>query len=168
MRKVELRMNELKKYKIIKELVDHGGNKKRVSIKLGLSIRQVNRLIHIYKEKGKSGFVHGNRNKKPVTALDKQISDNILLLYTLNIKTLILVILKIIWRRKKIYMFPIKLFTTFWLNKVFYLLKQRKRTRKEFKKQQLLQEKKINLAMDQEQIDIVVNHELSLEDSHPR
>ena len=82
MRKVELRMNELKKYKIIKELVDHGGNKKRVSIKLGLSIRQVNRLIHIYKEKGKSGFVHGNRNKKPVTALDKQISDNILLLYT--------------------------------------------------------------------------------------
>ena len=113
MRKVELRMNELKKYKIIKELVDHGGNKKRVSIKLGLSIRQVNRLIHIYKEKGKSGFVHGNRNKKPVTALDKQISDNILLLYTTNIKALILAILKIIWRKKKIFMFPIKLFTIF-------------------------------------------------------
>ena len=113
MRKVELRMNELNKYKVIKELVDHGGNKKRASMKLGLSIRQVDRLIHIYKEKGKSGFVHGNRNKKPITALDKQISSNILLLYTLNIKTLILVILKIIWRRKKIYMFPIKLFTTF-------------------------------------------------------
>ena len=82
MRKVELRMNELKKYEVIKELVDHGGNKKRASMKLDLSIRQVNRLIHIYKEKGKSGFVHGNRNKKPVTALDKQISDNIVLLYT--------------------------------------------------------------------------------------
>ena len=27
MRKVELRMNELKKYKVIKELVDHGGNR---------------------------------------------------------------------------------------------------------------------------------------------
>ena len=51
-------------------------------MKLGLSIRQVDRLIHIYKEKGKSGFVHGNRNKKPVTALDEQISSNILLLYT--------------------------------------------------------------------------------------
>ena len=50
MRKVELRMNELKKYKVIKELVDHGGNKKRASMKLGLSIRQVNRLIHIYKD----------------------------------------------------------------------------------------------------------------------
>ncbi len=54
MRKVKLRMNELEKYNKIKELVDHGGNKKRVALKLGLSVRQVNRLIKIYKEKGKS------------------------------------------------------------------------------------------------------------------
>ncbi len=56
MRKVNLRMKELDKYKAIKELVDHGGNKKRVAINLGLSVRQVNRLIKIYKEKGKSRF----------------------------------------------------------------------------------------------------------------
>ncbi len=82
MGKVELRMNELKKYEVIKELVDHGGNKKRASKKLDLSVRQIDRLIHTYKEKGKSGFVHGNRNKKPITALDKQISNDIVLLYT--------------------------------------------------------------------------------------
>ena len=29
MRKVELRMNEQEKYEVIKELVDHNGNKKR-------------------------------------------------------------------------------------------------------------------------------------------
>ncbi len=56
MKKVNLRMKELKKYEVIKELVDHGGNKKRVAINLGLSVRQVNRLIKIYKEKGKPRF----------------------------------------------------------------------------------------------------------------
>lgn len=54
MRKVNLRMKETNKYEVIKELVDHGGNKKRAAQKLGLTVRQVNRLIKIYKEKGKS------------------------------------------------------------------------------------------------------------------
>ena len=81
MRKVELRMNELEKYEIIKELVDHNGNKNRVSKKLGLSRRQIDRLIIKYKEKGKAGFVHGNRTRKPVNALDKSISEDIILLY---------------------------------------------------------------------------------------
>lgn len=54
MRKVNLRMNELEKYQKIKELVEHGGNKKRIALQLGLSVRQINRLIIKYKEKGKS------------------------------------------------------------------------------------------------------------------
>lgn len=61
MRMVELRMNELLKYETIKELVDHKGNKNRAAQKLCISRRQVDRLIIIYKEKGKSGFVYGNR-----------------------------------------------------------------------------------------------------------
>ena len=81
MRKVNLRMNELYKYKTIKELIDHDGNKKRVSKKLGISSRQVNRLINIYKEKGKSGFIHGNRGRVPTKALDSSISEDIILLY---------------------------------------------------------------------------------------
>ena len=36
MRKVELRMNEKEKYEVIKELVDHNGNKNRASKKLGI------------------------------------------------------------------------------------------------------------------------------------
>ena len=81
MRKVELRMNEQEKYNVIKELVDHNGNKNRASKKLGISRRQINRLIIKYKEKGKAGFVHGNRNTKPINALDKSISEDIILLY---------------------------------------------------------------------------------------
>ena len=81
MRKVELRMNEQEKYEVIKELVDHNGNKNRASEKLGISRRQIDRLIVIYKEKGKAGFVHGNRTHKPCNAFDNSISENIILLY---------------------------------------------------------------------------------------
>ncbi len=54
MGKVDLRMKELEKYNVIKELVDHNGNKKNAALRLGLSVRQINRLIKKYKEKGKS------------------------------------------------------------------------------------------------------------------
>ena len=81
MRKVKLRMNEYHKYFIIKNLVDNGGNKNNAAIKLNLSRRQIDRLIIKYKEKGKSGFVHGNRGHKPTNTLDLTISQNIILLY---------------------------------------------------------------------------------------
>ena len=81
MRKAELRMNELEKYKVIKELVDHKSNKNRACKKLNLSRRQVDRLIIKYKENGKYAFIHGNRSKKPVNAYDKSISNDIILLY---------------------------------------------------------------------------------------
>ncbi len=54
---VELRMKEKEKYEVIKELVDHNGNKNRASQKLGLSRRQIDRLIIKYKERGKEGFI---------------------------------------------------------------------------------------------------------------
>ena len=81
MRKVELRMKENQKYEVIKELVDHNGNKNRAAKKLSLSTRQINRLIAIYKEKGKSGFIHGNRGRNPSKTLDKSISEDIITLY---------------------------------------------------------------------------------------
>ena len=81
MRKVELRMNEKEKYEIIKELVDHNGNKNRASKKLGISRRQIYCLIIKYKENGKEGFVHGNKTRKPINAFDNSISENIILLY---------------------------------------------------------------------------------------
>ena len=168
MRKVELRMNEQEKYEVIKELVDHNGNKNRASKKLGLSRRQIDRLIIKYKEKGKAGFVHGNRTRKPVNALDNSISEDIILLY-----------------KTKYYDFNFNHFKEFLkkdenidvsydfiyknLTKAGILSpKARKKTKREFKKKQLLEEKKINNAMSDEQIDYIVNHEIALEDSHPR
>lgn len=79
MRKVILNMNEEKKYITIKKLVETHGNKRSAAIKLDCSLRTVNRLIKTYNDHGKSGFVHGNRNRKPTTTFDpfvkKQIID---------------------------------------------------------------------------------------------
>lgn len=82
LRKVELTMDENYKYKIIKKLVDTNGNKRRASIKLGISIRQINRLICAYKKKGKAAFVHGNKGKKPINAFNDQFKDDLALLYS--------------------------------------------------------------------------------------
>ena len=82
MRKVELRMNEEYKYKIIKKLVETNGNKKRAAIKLKRSVRQIDRMIAGYKKYGKEFFVHGNRGRKPSTAFTEDFKTTIELLYT--------------------------------------------------------------------------------------
>ena len=168
MRKVELRMNEQEKYKVIKELVEHNGNKNRASKKLGISKRQIDRLIIKYKEKGKSSFIHGNRGHIPSKALDKSISENIILLY-----------------KNKYYDFNFNHFKKFLETKenifvsykfIYNVLtkegilspKAKKRTKREFAKQKLLKEKKIDLAMNDELINTIISHEINLEDSHPR
>ena len=167
MRKVTLRMKEQNKYEVIKELVDHNGNKNRAKEKLGLSIRQVNRLINIYKEKGKPGFVHGNRSKKPAKTIDKTISDNIILLY-----------------RNKYQGFNFKHFHEYLIEEeninvsYHYVYKTlmnagitsprvRKATKRRLAKEKLENEMKLENKTEEE-IEVIVNHEIALEDSHPR
>ncbi|MFI3284180.1 MAG: ISNCY family transposase [Erysipelotrichaceae bacterium] len=81
MRKVELRMNELNKYAIIKKLVETNGNKKRAALKLNCTIRTINRLIIKYNSCGKEGFIHGNRSKKPSTTISSEIKDKVISIY---------------------------------------------------------------------------------------
>ena len=168
MRKVELRMNELEKYEVIKELVDHNGNKNRASKKLGISIRQVNRLIIIYKEKGKSGFIHGNRGRIPSKALDKSISEDIILLYKSKYQEFNFTHFKEYLEEEENISVSYKFIYNTLTNAGILSPKARKKTKKEFKKKQLLKENKINIAISDEQIDSIVSHEITLEDSHPR
>ena len=168
MRKVELRMKEQEKYEVIKELVDHNGNKNRASKKLGISRRQIDRLIIKYKEKGKAGFVHGNRSRKPVNAINHSISEDIILLYNNKYQGFNFrhfnEYLQEEENIKVSYDFVYKTLT-----KAGVLSpKARRKTKREFKKKQLLEEKKINLAMSEETIEAAINHEIALEDSHPR
>ena len=168
MRKVELKMNEQEKYEVIKELVDHNGNKNRASKKLGISRRQVDRLIIKYKEKGKSGFVHGNRTKKPANTLDKSISEDIILLYKNKYYDFNFNHFKEFLKKKEnidvSYKFIYKTLT----KEGILSPRARKKTKKAYAKKKLLEEKKINLAMSDEQIEHIVSHEVALEDSHPR
>ena len=168
MRKVKLRMNELEKYEVIKELVDHNGNKNRASKKLGISIRQVNRLIIIYKEKGKSGFIHGNRGRIPSKALDKSISEDIILLYKSKYQEFNFTHFKEYLEEEENIKVSYKFIYNTLTNAGILSPKARKKTKKEFKKKQLLKENKINIAMSDEQIESIVSHEIALEDSHPR
>lgn len=168
MRKVELRMNEQQKYEVIKELVDHNGNKNRASKKLGISRRQVDRLIIKYKEKGKAGFVHGNRTHKPINALDKSISEDIILLYKNKYQDWNFYHFKEFLKKDEnidvSYDFIYKSLTKAGILSP----KARKKTKRAYAKQKLLQEKKIHLAMTDVQIETIVSHEVALEDSHPR
>ena len=81
MKRIELRMNEQEKYDVIKSLVDHNGNKNAAAIKLGCTVRTVNRMIQRYKEQGKSGFVHGNRGRKPAHTFSEATVTDIITLY---------------------------------------------------------------------------------------
>lgn len=81
MKRIELKMNEQEKYEVIKSLVDHNGNKKAAALKLGCTVRTVNRLIQRYKEQGKAGFIHGNRGRKPAHTFPEATVTDIINLY---------------------------------------------------------------------------------------
>jgi Transcriptional regulator containing PAS, AAA-type ATPase, and DNA-binding domains len=167
MRKVKLRMNEQEKYEIIKELVDHKGNKNRASKKLSISKRQINRLINIYKEKGKSGFVHGNRGQMPSKALDKSISEDIVLLYTTKYQDFNFNHFKDYLEEQENIKVSYKFIYKHLTKANILSPKARKKTKRYFMKQQLIKDKKLTNKTDAE-IDYTLNHEMSLEDSHPR
>lgn len=80
-RKVLLTMNENQKYELIKKLVDTNGNKKATALKIGCSVRHINRLIKGYRDKGKAFFVHGNRGRQPANTIPSDMKQLILDLY---------------------------------------------------------------------------------------
>lgn len=75
-------MKEQEKYEIIKSLVDHHGNKNRAAVKLGCTKRHVDRLIKVYTEQGKVGFIHGNKGRKPAHAIPEEKKAEIITIYS--------------------------------------------------------------------------------------
>ena len=84
MRKVNLNMNEQTKYEVIKKLVEEQGNKRRAAVKLGCTVRHINRMIQGYKKHGKEFFVHGNKDRKPAHALSEKVKHDIIDFYNLK------------------------------------------------------------------------------------
>ena len=80
-RKVDLNMKEDFKYQIIKKLVETNGNKKAAALRLGCSVRHVNRMINGYHSRGKEFFIHGNKGRKPIHCLPDETRRTITDLY---------------------------------------------------------------------------------------
>ncbi len=80
-RKVVLTMDGQQKYEVIKKLVETNGNKDRAALTLGLSKRQINRLITAYREHGKAAFIHGNRGRKPAITIPDEVRNTVVDLY---------------------------------------------------------------------------------------
>lgn len=76
-----LTMNEKQKYEVIKRVVNQRITKQRASVQLGITVRQVNRLIIKYKEEGRKGFKHGNTSTAPANKLTKEVQQKIVQLY---------------------------------------------------------------------------------------
>ena len=74
-------MKEMNVYHIIKKLVETNGNKNRAAIKLGCTRRNINLLIKKYKEQGKAGFSHGNKERKPSRAISDELKEKIIKVY---------------------------------------------------------------------------------------
>jgi len=81
MRRIDLSMDEERKYEIIKRLVDEDGNKDRAALNLGITRRHLNRLIKAYREMGKAAFLHGNRGRQPATTIPEKTKKDVLDLY---------------------------------------------------------------------------------------
>lgn len=81
MKRILLTMNETKKYKVIKAVAEKKKQKVRASIELNLSIRQINRLVKAYKEKGKIAFAHKNRGIKHKNAVPDHVKQQIITIY---------------------------------------------------------------------------------------
>jgi len=173
MRKVELNMTQLERYKIIKELVDHGGNKKRASIKLGISLRQINRLIIVYKVRGKEGFIHGNLGRSPKNKLSANLSNTILQLYTTIYKDEneeyafnFTHFKEMLEERHNIKVSTPTIKALLWKENIISPLAQ-KATKRKMRKKLLLESKQLEGKANDE-IEEMIDHQISIEDAHPR
>ena len=170
MRKVELRMNEIYKYKAIKECCDNGcskSSKNRAATKLNLSKRQIDRLIIKYKERGKSAFIHGNRSKKPNNKIDSNLSESIIHLYRYKYQDFNFSHFLDMLEEYEDINVSYKFLYNLLMRNDFKSPKIQKRTKRRIKKEELLTEKRY-LKMEENELSVVVDHQIRLEDAHPR
>jgi hypothetical protein len=80
-RRINLTVNGYNEYEVIKEVVDHDGNKNSAALKLGCTRRTIDRHIAGYKAEGKVYFIHGNSGRKPAHTMSEAEKQDILDLY---------------------------------------------------------------------------------------
>ena len=92
----DLNEQETEKLITIKKVLVGEYTKKEASISLGLTIRQVDRLLNKLKDEGEKGFVHKNRGKESKRKISDEIKKKLLIYILQNI---LITILHIFLRR---------------------------------------------------------------------
>ncbi len=111
--------------------------------------------------------MHGNRSKKPAKTLDKTISDSIILLYRNKYQGFNFThFYDYLLEEEKFSVSYTFVYTTLMKNGI-RSPKARKATKRRLAREKLEKEKKLKNKAEDE-IEIIVNHEVALEDSHPR
>lgn len=111
--------------------------------------------------------MHGNRSRKPAKALDKSFSDTIILLYQkkyngFNFKHFYEYLIE----EENINVSYTFVYTTL-MNKGIRSPKARRSTKRRLAKEKLQKEKRLKNKTEEE-IEVIINNEVALEDSHPR
>lgn len=78
---INLTEKETEKLNAIKNVISGDFTKKEASESLGISVRQIDRLIIKFKEEGENGFAHKNRGKESKKKLSFELKEEIVNLY---------------------------------------------------------------------------------------
>lgn len=165
MRKVNLNMNEEKKYEVIKKLVDTDGNKKRAAVELGCTVRHINRMIQGYRKEGKAYFVHGNKGRRPSHTLPDKTREAVLDLYRIKYFDASFVhFSELLGKHERITISPNTIRSI--LFDEYILSPRAKRSTKKNVKNKLEELKK--KATSKKEIEKIQKNILDIEDAHPR
>jgi len=72
-KRVTFSMNEIKRLYVMQQIADHQLTGPQAAERLGLSLRQIRRLIAKYREEGAPGLVHGNRGRAPNNRIEEAV-----------------------------------------------------------------------------------------------
>ena len=172
MERILLRMNEQEKYEIIKSCFDGKINKYAASVKLGKSIRQINRLLIEYKKRGKATFIHGNRSRTPANKISNTLSNKIIHLcrkeYKGENENYLMCnfshLKDLLFERDHIKISYANLYNLLFKNEI-YTPKIHRMTRRRIIKNKIKKEKPL---LDDIDVEVLVNHKINIEDAHPR
>jgi transposase len=78
---IEMSLNEVKRLKLIQSAIDRHITQKTVASMMGLSERQVRRLVKVVREKGDRGIIHGSRGRPSNHRLPDKIKEKTIYLY---------------------------------------------------------------------------------------
>ncbi|WLC83821.1 ISNCY family transposase [Clostridium estertheticum] len=159
-------MNEDFKYQIIKKLVDVNGNKKAAVLRIGCTVRHLNRMIRGYRSKGKEFFIHGNKGIKPIHTISEDIRCMIIDLYKIKYHEANFThYAELLDTHEGISVYPSTVNTILMAEHILYP-KASRVTKKRVKKEVLEQLKASSLSTHKK--DYIEKSIIAIEDAHPR